>query len=147
MLQGPRNRERTLVSLLLPPCVDYAKVIHFLCRDPRFIREFKAKYCMEVFVEHLPTKKKYLSVLIVCLHFLNQRFIGRSSGVVKTSPSSAIRIRSRTSRYTQFHQLHLTLSSPLTDSYITLLIIANAIFVVTKTQLTLTSVSCGSTAP
>lgn len=26
--------------------------------DPRFIREFKAKYCVEVFVEHLPTKKK-----------------------------------------------------------------------------------------
>ncbi|KAF9462034.1 mitochondrial genome maintenance MGM101-domain-containing protein [Collybia nuda] len=27
--------------------------------DPRFIREFKAKYCVEVFTEHLPTKKKY----------------------------------------------------------------------------------------
>ncbi|KDR84122.1 hypothetical protein GALMADRAFT_54416 [Galerina marginata CBS 339.88] len=26
--------------------------------DPRFIREFKAQHCMEVFVEHLPTKKK-----------------------------------------------------------------------------------------
>ncbi|XP_006456696.1 hypothetical protein AGABI2DRAFT_228754 [Agaricus bisporus var. bisporus H97] len=26
--------------------------------DPRFIREFKAKYCMEVFAEHIPTKKK-----------------------------------------------------------------------------------------
>ncbi|KAF9450170.1 mitochondrial genome maintenance MGM101 [Macrolepiota fuliginosa MF-IS2] len=26
--------------------------------DPRFIREFKAKYCIEVFVEHVPTKKK-----------------------------------------------------------------------------------------
>ncbi|KIM48736.1 hypothetical protein M413DRAFT_437913 [Hebeloma cylindrosporum] len=26
--------------------------------DPRFIREFKAKYCVEVFVEHIPTKKK-----------------------------------------------------------------------------------------
>ncbi|KAG6916472.1 hypothetical protein DXG01_006666 [Tephrocybe rancida] len=26
--------------------------------DPRFIREFKAKYCIEVFAEHLPTKKK-----------------------------------------------------------------------------------------
>ncbi|KAF8592668.1 mitochondrial genome maintenance MGM101 [Ramaria rubella] len=26
--------------------------------DPRFIREFKTKYCQEVFVEHLPTKKK-----------------------------------------------------------------------------------------
>lgn len=26
--------------------------------DPRFIREFKAKYCVEVFVEHLTTKKK-----------------------------------------------------------------------------------------
>ncbi|TFK43863.1 mitochondrial genome maintenance MGM101-domain-containing protein [Crucibulum laeve] len=26
--------------------------------DPRFIREFKAKYCIEVFAEHIPTKKK-----------------------------------------------------------------------------------------
>ncbi|KIO31079.1 hypothetical protein M407DRAFT_68558 [Tulasnella calospora MUT 4182] len=26
--------------------------------DPRFIREFKAKYCVEVFVEHVPTKRK-----------------------------------------------------------------------------------------
>ncbi|KAF7432818.1 hypothetical protein PC9H_004761 [Pleurotus ostreatus] len=26
--------------------------------DPRFIREFKAKQCVEVFAEHLPTKKK-----------------------------------------------------------------------------------------
>ncbi|KAG9030367.1 hypothetical protein FRB95_004022 [Tulasnella sp. JGI-2019a] len=26
--------------------------------DPRFIREFKAKHCIEVFVEHAPTKRK-----------------------------------------------------------------------------------------
>ncbi|TFY79427.1 hypothetical protein EWM64_g4586 [Hericium alpestre] len=26
--------------------------------DPRFIREFKSKYCVEVFAEHLATKKK-----------------------------------------------------------------------------------------
>ncbi|KAF7303715.1 Mitochondrial genome maintenance protein [Mycena indigotica] len=26
--------------------------------DPRFIRTFKAKYCVEVFAEHIPTKKK-----------------------------------------------------------------------------------------
>ncbi|KAF7368977.1 Mitochondrial genome maintenance protein [Mycena venus] len=26
--------------------------------DPRFIRDFKAKYCVEVFAEHVPTKKK-----------------------------------------------------------------------------------------
>ncbi|KAG5648721.1 hypothetical protein DXG03_000068 [Asterophora parasitica] len=26
--------------------------------DPRFIREFKVKYCVEIFAEHLPTKKK-----------------------------------------------------------------------------------------
>ena len=31
-----------------------------LPRDPRFIREFKAKYCVEVFAEHVPTKKKYV---------------------------------------------------------------------------------------
>lgn len=27
-------------------------------RDPRFIREFKAKHAVEVFAEHVPTKKK-----------------------------------------------------------------------------------------
>ncbi|KAJ3719376.1 mitochondrial genome maintenance MGM101-domain-containing protein [Lentinula raphanica] len=27
--------------------------------DPRFIREFKAQHCVEVFAEHVPTKKKY----------------------------------------------------------------------------------------
>ena len=26
--------------------------------DPRFIREFKKEHCVEVFAEHLPTKKK-----------------------------------------------------------------------------------------
>ncbi|KAF8528767.1 mitochondrial genome maintenance protein [Hysterangium stoloniferum] len=26
--------------------------------DPRFIKQFKAKYCAEVFAEHVPTKKK-----------------------------------------------------------------------------------------
>ncbi|KAF8204585.1 mitochondrial genome maintenance protein [Pholiota molesta] len=26
--------------------------------DPRFIRDFKAQYCVEVFAEHIPTKKK-----------------------------------------------------------------------------------------
>jgi len=26
--------------------------------DPRFIREFKMKYCTEIFAEHMPTKKK-----------------------------------------------------------------------------------------
>ncbi|KAF5371158.1 hypothetical protein D9758_004136 [Tetrapyrgos nigripes] len=26
--------------------------------DPRFIRQFKSKYCVEVFAEHIPTKKK-----------------------------------------------------------------------------------------
>ena len=26
--------------------------------DPRFIREFKKEHCVEVFAEHLPTKRK-----------------------------------------------------------------------------------------
>jgi hypothetical protein len=30
--------------------------------DPRWIREFKAKYAMEVFAEHVPTKKKWVVV-------------------------------------------------------------------------------------
>ena len=28
--------------------------------DPRFIREFKAKHCVEVFAEHVTTKKKWV---------------------------------------------------------------------------------------
>ena len=34
---------------------------HLNSRDPRFIREFKAKYCMEVFAENVTTKKKLVS--------------------------------------------------------------------------------------
>jgi Mitochondrial genome maintenance MGM101 len=33
------------------------------CRDPRFIREFKTTHCVEVFVEHQGTKKKYGLIL------------------------------------------------------------------------------------
>ncbi len=37
-------------------------------RDPRFIREFKAKHCVEVFAENTTTKKKY--VVEFCCAFL-----------------------------------------------------------------------------
>lgn len=32
--------------------------------DPRFIREFKAKHCVEVFAEHVPTKKKWVTLFM-----------------------------------------------------------------------------------
>lgn len=38
--------------------------------DPRFIREFKAKYCVEVFAEHVPTKKKCVSHVLLALQLL-----------------------------------------------------------------------------
>lgn len=61
-------------------------------RDPRFIREFKAKHAVEVFAEHLPTKKKCVcsGIIISLLICYN---VGRSFGVVKTNPSSHILIK------------------------------------------------------
>jgi hypothetical protein len=40
------------------------------CRDPRYIREFKTKYCAEVFVEHVVTKKRYV-LIITHAHLMN----------------------------------------------------------------------------
>ena len=64
--------------------------------DPRFIREFKAKYCIEVFAEDVRTKKKYVTshVFHLVTHFL---FAGRSSGAGKTSLRSSTPSRSDTS--------------------------------------------------
>jgi len=65
-----------------------------LVRDPRFLRKFRGEQCIDVFVEHLPTKKKYVSKTFpqdLDLHFC---FItGRSSGDGKIKPNSAIRTK------------------------------------------------------
>lgn len=63
-------------------------------RDPRFIREFKAKTCVEVFAEHLPTKKKYVQV---CGTLCSISFyaLGRNFGVGRTNPSFRIHIKSK----------------------------------------------------
>jgi hypothetical protein len=57
MLQRPWNSKRTLVSIV---AVWTMSVVQSYYRDPRFIREFKAKHCVEVFAENLTTKKKYV---------------------------------------------------------------------------------------
>jgi len=65
MLQRSRNSERALVSVIAEWIIS---VVRSYYRDPRFIREFKAKYCVEVFAEHVPTKKKYVfPKVLLCL--------------------------------------------------------------------------------
>ena len=39
-------------------CNGFLVLPNFDSRDPRFIREFKAKYCIEVFAENTVTRKK-----------------------------------------------------------------------------------------
>lgn len=67
MLQGPRDRKRTLVSPRPSSLVDLKLESAgqkprnrdlTRRRDPRFIREFKEKYCVEAMVEHVTQKKK-----------------------------------------------------------------------------------------
>ena len=64
------------------------------CRDPRFIREFKAKHCVEVFVEHVPTKKKCVHTTTQSLHLLIIP-IGRNFGGARISPSLTTLTKSR----------------------------------------------------
>jgi hypothetical protein len=44
----------------LPRLIAYVSAVanYFLTRDPRFVREFKAGNCVEVFAEHIPTGRK-----------------------------------------------------------------------------------------
>lgn len=55
MLQGPGNSKRIVVSRRAPKHSIFSDRLH---RDPRFIREFKAKYAVDVWGEHVVTKKK-----------------------------------------------------------------------------------------
>lgn len=73
-----------------------------LARDPRFIREFKTKYCIEVFVEHLPTNKKCVCFLsfyplskMSSVLTLRIRYEGRNSGDAKTNRRWSIRTKNR----------------------------------------------------
>lgn len=56
MLQGSWHSKRALVD----HSVRLALIAMLMrdCRDPRFIREFKAKYAVDVWGEHVTTKKK-----------------------------------------------------------------------------------------
>ncbi|KIY51685.1 mitochondrial genome maintenance MGM101 [Fistulina hepatica ATCC 64428] len=52
----PKATEACKSNALMRCCKDLGVASELW--DPRFIREFKAQYCMEVFAEHLPTRKK-----------------------------------------------------------------------------------------
>ena len=75
-----------------------AACLPFICRDPRFIREFKAAHCVEVFAEHVTTKKKCVSLSSDALvsEELMPKFArtGGSCGGGRTSRSWSIRTRS-----------------------------------------------------
>lgn len=66
-------------------------------RDPRFIREFKAKYCVEVFAEHVPTKKKYVQCFstLVKNMLTSCAFTGGNCGAVRTRGSLPTPTKSR----------------------------------------------------
>lgn len=66
--------------------------------DPRFIREFKAKHAVEIFAEHIPTKKKYAHHLFA--YSVADVDTGENSGDVGTSPNLTTLTKSRYSIYT-----------------------------------------------
>jgi Mitochondrial genome maintenance MGM101 len=70
-------------------CVRLCCIQHtFFNRDPRFIRKFKVEHGLEVFADHVTTKKKSVSDFRrLSPYFLNTFSIGKSSGVGKTNQS------------------------------------------------------------
>lgn len=96
------------------------KLILF-CRDPRFIREFKAKYCMEVFVEHVPTKKKFVFLKTTSLTFSDFICFCQEEAVAPKRPgqvwiplsrignslTTSLLLRLLLSHYSKFNQITL----------------------------------------
>ena len=74
-------------------------------RDPRFIREFKAKHCIEVFAENITTKKKYAFFVHSYSKVDMAPFSGRSYGGGRTNRSLIILGRSN------FDSCHLNTSA------------------------------------
>lgn len=69
------------------------KHAELLGRDPRFIRQFKAQYCAEIFAEHVTTKKKWVFPFSFAMHNLNFflfSLLGRNSGDERTNQSWTI---------------------------------------------------------
>lgn len=67
-------------------------------RDPRFIREFKAKHCMEVFATHAVNKSKSVMVLFFffsSIELIYFSFLGRNCGDARINPSLSIPTKSR----------------------------------------------------
>jgi hypothetical protein len=96
MLQRFRYRKRALVSILFIYFKNEVfRANEWNFRDPRFIRAFKSEHCVEVFAEHLPTKKKCVYRMVSFVAKLMLLFAGKSFGGEKISPSLLIRIRSR----------------------------------------------------
>ena len=64
-------------------------------RDPRFIREFKAKHCVEVFATHAVNKTKSGIFLFTRMELIFLSFLGGNYGDARINQSLSIRTKSK----------------------------------------------------
>ena len=64
-------------------------------RDPRFIREFKAKHCVEVFATHAVNKTKSGIFLFTRIELIFLSFLGGNYGDARINQSLSIRTKSK----------------------------------------------------
>ena len=64
-------------------------------RDPRFIREFKAKHCVEVFATHAVNKTKSGIFLFTRTELIFMSFLGGNYGDARINQSLSIRTKSK----------------------------------------------------
>lgn len=69
-------------------------------RDPRFIREFKAKHCVEVFATHAVNKTKSGIFLFTRIELIFLSFLGGNYGDARINQSLNIRTKSKWSMAT-----------------------------------------------
>ena len=69
-------------------------------RDPRFIREFKAKHCVEVFATHAVNKTKSGIFLFTRIELIFLSFLGGNYGDARINQSLSIRTKSKWSMAT-----------------------------------------------
>ena len=69
-------------------------------RDPRFIREFKAKHCVEVFATHAVNKTKSGIFLFTRMELIFLSFLGGNYGDARINQSLSIRTKSKWSMAT-----------------------------------------------
>ena len=69
-------------------------------RDPRFIREFKTKHCVEVFATHAVNKTKSGFFLFTRIELIFLSFLGGNYGDVRINQSLSIHTKSKWSMAT-----------------------------------------------